>query len=269
MNAFFSFLTTIAFLALIVGLIKPSWVRMPSRKRVGMIYGGAWLVFFILFGITSRRANTTPGQSTTPSTTAHTAATQTQAAPSQPAAPLTDQQKLDSTVSGQMSSNPATGLQASYVSSQIQPDDYADDGVTRPAGSHYILVTINVPGIEWSNNLFIEDTGQLSSEIFQQVFPLDPNFYDVAVWYMGPITDAYGNTTTTDLITYTMDRPLYNKIDWSNFSSTQNDVHLCDFLRAQYASLTTDEQANSDVGCTIAASNLQQAEASIQASNPE
>ena len=194
MNGLFTFLTTIAFLALIVGLIKPSWVRMPSRKRVGMIYGGAWLVFFILFGITSSPAKTATGQSTSPSAAAQTSNT---TAPSQPASPLTEQQKLDNAVSGQMSSNPATGLQASYGSSQIQPDDYADDGVTRPAGSHYILITINTPGLQWSGNLFIEDTGQLTSQIFQQVSQIDPNFYDVAVQYMGPVNDQYGNTTTS------------------------------------------------------------------------
>jgi hypothetical protein len=68
---------------------------------------------------------------------------------------------------------------------------------------------------------------------------------------------------------YTMDRPLYEKINWSGFSTMQNDIHLCDFLRAQHNVLTPDEQSNSDVGCGISVSNLQQAEASIQASNPE
>ena len=40
---------------------------------------------------------------------------------------------------------------------------------------------------------------------------------------------------------YTMDRPLYEKINWSGFSTMQNDIHLCDFLRAQYNVLTPDE----------------------------
>jgi hypothetical protein len=262
MNGLFTFLTTIAFIALIVGLIKPSLVKMPSRKRVGMIYGGAWFVCFILFGITSGTAKTTTGQSASPNTT------QTAAAPSQPAAPLTDQQKLDNAVNGQMSSNPATGLQASYVSGQIQNDD-TGGGITRPAGSKYILITINVPGLEWTSNLFIEDTGQLSSQIFQQVFPINPNFYDVAVQYMGPTTDAYGNTTTSQFMMYTMNQPIYAKINWSGFSATQNETYLCDFLRGQLNAMTPDEQANSYVGCGIDVSNLRQAESAIEASNPE
>ncbi len=56
MNDFFIVLLLVSFLGLIVGLIKPSWIKMPSRKRVGMIFGGAIVVFFVLVGITSPTA---------------------------------------------------------------------------------------------------------------------------------------------------------------------------------------------------------------------
>ena len=48
MSELFGFLAFVSFLALIVGLIKPSWLRMPSRKRVGMVFGGATLYYFAL-----------------------------------------------------------------------------------------------------------------------------------------------------------------------------------------------------------------------------
>ena len=52
MHTLLTLIITFSFLGLIIGLIMPSWVRMPSRKRAGMIFGGVWLVSFILFGIT-------------------------------------------------------------------------------------------------------------------------------------------------------------------------------------------------------------------------
>ena len=78
MHGLFTFLTTITFLALIVGLIMPSWVKMPSRKRAGLVFGGAWIICFILFGIT------------TPQTPSTTAAPQQNKLP-----PITDAQYLD------------------------------------------------------------------------------------------------------------------------------------------------------------------------------
>jgi hypothetical protein len=52
MNNLFLALLLLSFLGLVVGLINPSWARIQSRKRVGMIFGGALVAFFILFGIT-------------------------------------------------------------------------------------------------------------------------------------------------------------------------------------------------------------------------
>lgn len=50
------FLLTIP--VLIVGLIKPAWLKMPNRKVVSLGLGGAMVVFLVLFGINSD--NSTP-----------------------------------------------------------------------------------------------------------------------------------------------------------------------------------------------------------------
>lgn len=52
METFFGLISSLSFIALIVGLIKPSLVKMSSRKRAGMIFGGAWIVLSIIFGTT-------------------------------------------------------------------------------------------------------------------------------------------------------------------------------------------------------------------------
>lgn len=102
MNDLFTLLTTLAFIALIVGLIKPSWVKMPSRKRVGMIYGGAWLVFFILFGITSGTAGIASTQS-------QVAATAT-SSPSAAAAPTTQTPVIPAAVVVAPTSSPSQNI---------------------------------------------------------------------------------------------------------------------------------------------------------------
>ncbi len=53
MNSLFLALFLLAIAGWVVGAIKPSWVRLPTRKSVSMWFGGAVVVFFILFGVTS------------------------------------------------------------------------------------------------------------------------------------------------------------------------------------------------------------------------
>lgn len=76
MNILFAFIVTLSIIGFIVGLIKPSWVRMPSRKRASIIFGSVWLVSFILFSITAPKDSS----KATPTTVA--VATTTQASPS-------------------------------------------------------------------------------------------------------------------------------------------------------------------------------------------
>jgi hypothetical protein len=73
MSTLFVVLLLVSFLGLVIGLIKPSWIKMPSRKRVGIIFGGAIVVFFVLVGITSPAAPA--GSSTTPNPAQTTNAT--------------------------------------------------------------------------------------------------------------------------------------------------------------------------------------------------
>lgn len=53
MDDLFAVLMLLSIVGLIAGLIRPSWFKMPSRKMVGGVFGGATIAFFIFFGITA------------------------------------------------------------------------------------------------------------------------------------------------------------------------------------------------------------------------
>jgi hypothetical protein len=63
MEDLFLLLLLTSFICLIVGLIKPSafnrlMKKELTRKNVGLIFGGAFIVFFVLFGITAEPTET-------------------------------------------------------------------------------------------------------------------------------------------------------------------------------------------------------------------
>ena len=48
MSAAFGFLSFIAFIAMIIGLIKPTWLKLATRSKVLMWYGGAFAILFAI-----------------------------------------------------------------------------------------------------------------------------------------------------------------------------------------------------------------------------
>ena len=60
MSDIFLLLFFISTLALVIGLAKPSLLKLESRKKAGLIFGGSMIAFFILFGITSSSPATIP-----------------------------------------------------------------------------------------------------------------------------------------------------------------------------------------------------------------
>jgi hypothetical protein len=236
MNTLFAFLALLSLAGLVVGLAKPQWVRMPSRKRVGLIFGGATILFFILFSFTSPSAPNVPpaGTSAQSSTTATTTVTGAPSAPQAATPPQTDQQKLEAAVQGQLG---GTGIQVSFRDANIDKDD-----PIRPAGSKFITVDLSL-GDFWDKNQLTNESGTIVSNIIQQVYAINPHFYDVIVLFYGPTKDQYGNSKDSLVLSYGTDRPEEQKINWSGFDKTglcalltrdaiaQDDVYLgCHFL---------------------------------------
>src|SRR5665648_713617 len=53
MDDLFLLLMFVSFFCLIAGLIKPSLVKLKSRKKSLGVFGSLVIIFFVLFGITS------------------------------------------------------------------------------------------------------------------------------------------------------------------------------------------------------------------------
>lgn len=243
MDTLFFILLLVSFIGLPVGLIKPSWFKMKSRKQVGIIFGSAIVAFFVLFGITS--SSTTTSNSTS--------------SQANNSAPETSQQKLQGTVQSILQNS---SIQAS-LQDGIQVVSSTDK--TWPPESQSVEINVST-GETWDNASFITETGQLSASLFQQIFPIDTAFYQVSVRYYAQVTDQYGNTTTSDVMNYEMDRPLYAKINWSGLSTVQNDTHMCAFIRNEQDG-PDDIGDGRPIGCYILSTDLQAAEKAIETQN--
>ncbi len=58
MDDLFLVISLLAIAGLVVGLIKPTWVKLATRKSVSMWFGGAVVIFFILFNVTTDNSST-------------------------------------------------------------------------------------------------------------------------------------------------------------------------------------------------------------------
>jgi hypothetical protein len=66
MDIFFVLLSFVALIVLAVGLVRPSIVKLSSRRKVGMCYGGAFVLLLII-GIAITPTDTSLPVATTPS----------------------------------------------------------------------------------------------------------------------------------------------------------------------------------------------------------
>ena len=179
----------------------------------------------------------------------------------QQAAPKTDQQKLDDTVKSLLDKDSSYSF--SSKGNSIDTDDK-----DRPAGSKFITIDINTSTF-WDGKSAVEETGMFSSDLFSKVFPINSNFYDVVIRYYGQTTDQYGNTQNSMLMSYSMDLPLFKKINWSGFSNTQNYLDLCAFLREEESTMSDDNPDKMYIGCVVSVSDIRTAENKIETSNPQ
>lgn len=147
------------------------------------------------------------------------------------AVPPTDQQRLETAVRGQLG---GTGLQVSFKDATIEKDDPG-----RPSGSKFVTVDLNL-GDFLDKDQLTRDSGTIVSNIVQQVYAINPHFYDVIVMFYGPTKDAYGNSNTSLILSYGTDKPEVQRINWAGF----NKASLC-------ALLSRDANAQDDVylGC--------------------
>lgn len=82
MGAFIGFLSFIALIFMLVGLIKPSWLKLATRGKVFKWYGGAFLLLFIIGMGISLTQPTTQAPATNPAPVAQTPTPEPSSTPS-------------------------------------------------------------------------------------------------------------------------------------------------------------------------------------------
>ncbi len=104
---------------------------------------------------------------------------------------------------------------------KYQPSELKQYGYKLDADISYALIEINS-----SENLTTNlQKGTMNNEAvktFQSVFSRFPNIGGIILWSDLPIKDKYGNIKNDTAIVYSMARPLYEKVNWTNFS--HNDL---------------------------------------------
>lgn len=220
MSELFSLLSFLCFIALIVGLIKPSIFNKlfkggASRKKVGLVFGIVLAILFFCVGITSPESNSQQASQEAKQQNAPVSA--------EPAPSKSLEQKLSDAIISAIGSKTNMGKQTlvkaeieKYTAAELAAYGYkSSDSISRA------FIQINS-----SENLTTNlQKGTMNNEalkIVRAVFPLDSNIGDVIIWSQLPVKDQYGNIKDDTAIIYAMGRPLYGKINWDNFS--HNDL---------------------------------------------
>lgn len=221
MDDLFLVISLLAIVGLAVGLIKPTWVKLATRKSVSMWFGGAVIVFFILFNVTTDNSST-PATVASTETSPSASVTDTQPTNTSDPAPTPAQPDLETTLKS-IVENTSGSTNVTYRSILIENDE--ED---RPAGSKMLTVKVNVTSF-YNKSSFTKDSGKLAAQLFQTGIPSSLKPYDVFIWFYGETTDRYGNKKDDVITVYSIDKVTYEKINWSSFDS----AGLCDFLKQE------------------------------------
>jgi len=240
MYGLFSFLFLICFVAMIVGLIKPGLFNKmlkgnASRKKIFLIFGGAALVFFIIAiattpgdignqknisGQTDQKAQN--NSTATPSTTVQKTEPKTEQQ-TPPVTAKTLEEKITDAINASLGSKTNTN-KPRVVS--VEADKYTAALLAEYSYKSSDSVVGLLIKINSDENLTTKlQKGTMNNEatkIAQAVFPLDQTIGDIIIWSQLPVKDQYGNIKDDTAIVYSIARPLFNKINWSNFQ--HNDL---------------------------------------------
>jgi hypothetical protein len=219
MSKFFAIVFMFSAAALVVGLVRPSFVRQPTRKRVALVFASAAVASFLLVGITMSPPVQSP---------AAVSAVKSSQAQARPPAPETRPKTLDEMTVGAAQralANRKTGFKATYKEERV---DDEDGDPTRAASCKLASVSYYVPEFFDKDDL-IENTGALSASAFRNVFALSPAICDVVVMYYSDLINRYGHRSQGEALSYNINRKTFNKIDWTGF----NEEKLCGFLQEE------------------------------------
>jgi len=238
MSTLFFILAFIALIGLVVGLIKPEKVKMKSRKKALAWFGGSFLVFIILMGITAppvdpaileaREAAKIEKQKQKDEAAAAKKVAEANVEQASPQVEPATQQEQEIT---QPEKTPEQLLEDTYRSivKNTGSTDFSYKGIDitkLDEKSKMIVIEVNT-GDFWNKNSLIRDTGELASNLFQASLNNNLQITDFVVWYYGEVKDIYGNTSSDVMLSYASNQDTIQKINWDGFDKTK----MCDFLR--------------------------------------
>jgi hypothetical protein len=193
MGPLFGVLAFLVFVAMIVGLIKPSWVKAKDRKLVFLGFGFLFVVFLIVAGV-STPSSPTPTAATTPTTAAGNTP---QDPPSQIKAIVTN------VLQGQTNESGENKLRSITVATDT--DDSYDVLVEFNANNNFTnSMAKNGIEIEMSDVYIALYTSAIAQKI---------KIVDVKAYL--PLTDKYGNTQDGVVYGSVLDGSDAAQINWS------------------------------------------------------
>lgn len=220
MSNFFSIVLLLSLAGLVIGLIRPQWVRMRSRKRASLTFGGGAILFFVLFGITS---SSTPMTSTTASTSTSTSTAS--AVPIQPATtPVAVPQSAKPVTStlkpeDQFKALATNAIMDSDKTLGIDATIRGVDVVPQQQGGYGVFVEFNAAQSS-SASVIKQGIEYTMSNVYDAFYTsgLDVRTASVAAYL--PLTDKYGNTSDGMVYKTILDKDVATKVNWSASKDT-------------------------------------------------
>lgn len=200
MTDLFGFLNLAVFITLVVGLIKPTafsrWIKNPTRKKVGLIFGGLLFVFFIAFGMTTdtKTASTSNSQ--------EQAKTEPTATPEAPA--LSEQDQIKKIVTDQLKGQ-----------NNMKKDNLKSVEVTElKTGGWDVKVEFNASD-NLSTNLRKKGIEGDMSELYIALYKSGKDIKTVSISAYFPLQDQYGNVNDRVVYASTLDSEEASKVNWN------------------------------------------------------
>jgi hypothetical protein len=211
-----------------MGKLKNKTTNMENEKSKKPWYKIWWvwvIAFFVLGGIVNA-VDPQAKNSPVPTQAEQTATTT-------PSQPKTDQQLLEDQVTAAISNVSGISTKLSYKEVDVEKSDS-----DRPQGTTMVTAKIDASDF-FDKDSLMRDTSKVSAQVIRAIYGSNINAYDVFVWYYGQTKDRYGNTKDDVILSYAIDKPTFQKINWTNFDAGT----FCDFLQ-QEEQMTTDASAN-------------------------
>lgn len=205
MTDLFGFLILGSLIALVVGLVKPTafsrWIKNPTRKKVGLIFGGLVFVFFIGFGMTTdtKTATNTTNNEAVPTETAKNDPT---TAPQAPA--LSEQDQVKALVTEQLKGQ-----------NNMKRDNLKKLEVTeQESGGWNVTVDFNASD-NLSTNLRKVGIEKQMSELYIALYKSGKDVKTTTVTAYFPLVDQYGNENDRAIYQSTLTNEEARKVNWN------------------------------------------------------